>query len=186
MKAIKITPSRPRIRANGSKKSAHKDKIVEELTRRFAISHKMSPAGMADATALPKTKAVLSNKERTITLPTCGGRYGGSSRVNADGMPRKSVADRSLETAKVANILKMISNVSNTAEVNPKPRPCPDTKNIEIIVISKGNLPLQGTKEFVNIAIICSRGESMIRQPTTPAALHPNPMHIVSACLPQL
>ena len=29
------------------------------------------------------------------------------------------------------------------------------------------------------------RGESMIRQPTTPAALQPKPMHMVRACLPQ-
>ena len=28
-------------------------------------------------------------------------------------------------------------------------------------------------------------GESMIRQPTTPAALQPKPMHMVRACLPQ-
>ena len=30
-----------------------------------------------------------------------------------------------------------------------------------------------------------SRGESMMRQPTTPAALQPKPMDMVSACLPQ-
>lgn len=29
------------------------------------------------------------------------------------------------------------------------------------------------------------RGESVIRQPTTPAALQPKPMHMVRACLPQ-
>jgi hypothetical protein len=41
-----------------------------------------------------------------------------------------------------------------------------------------GNLPLQGTKLFVIIAIKRSLGESMIRQPTIPAALHPKPMHM--------
>ena len=51
-------------------------------------------------------------------------------------------------------------------------------------VISKGNLPLQGTKAFVSIAISFSLGESIILHPTTPAALQPNPMHIVSACFP--
>lgn len=41
-----------------------------------------------------------------------------------------------------------------------------------------GNLPLQGTKLLVIIAIKRSLGESMIRQPTMPAALHPKPMHM--------
>lgn len=37
---------------------------------------------------------------------------------------------------------------------------------------------LQGTKLFVKIAIILSRGEFIILHPTTPAALQPNPMHM--------
>ena len=53
-----------------------------------------------------------------------------------------------------------------------------------IIAIRVGNLPLQGTKLFVNIAINRSRGESIILQPITPQALHPNPMHMVKDCLP--
>ena len=40
------------------------------------------------------------------------------------------------------------------------------------------NRPLQGTNELVRTASSRSRGESMMRQPTTPAALHPNPMHM--------
>ena len=43
---------------------------------------------------------------------------------------------------------------------------------------------MQGTKAFVKIPINRSLGESIILHPTTPAALHPNPIHIVSACLP--
>ena len=57
-------------------------------------------------------------------------------------------------------------------------------KNIVIIEINIGNLPLQGTKLFVRIANNLSLGESIIRQPTTPQALHPNPIHIVSDCFP--
>ena len=45
---------------------------------------------------------------------------------------------------------------------------------------------LQGTKLFVKIDNNFSRGESIILQPITPAALHPNPMHIVNACFPEL
>ena len=56
---------------------------------------------------------------------------------------------------------------------------------IEINVIIVGNLPLHGTKLFVTIASNLSRGESIILHPTTPAALHPKPMQIVSDCLPQ-
>ncbi len=43
-----------------------------------------------------------------------------------------------------------------------------------------GNLPLQGTKLLVIMAIRRSLGESMIRQPTMPAALHPKPMHMTA------
>ena len=53
-------------------------------------------------------------------------------------------------------------------------------------VSSVGNRPLHGTSAFVSIPMRRSRSESMIRQPLTPAALQPKPMHIVSACLPQL
>ena len=41
-----------------------------------------------------------------------------------------------------------------------------------------GNLPLQGIKLLVRMAISRSRGESIIRQPVTPAALQPKPMHM--------
>ena len=55
---------------------------------------------------------------------------------------------------------------------------------MEISVIIVGNRPLHGTKLFVSIASNLSRGESIILHPTTPAALQPNPMHIVRACFP--
>ena len=38
---------------------------------------------------------------------------------------------------------------------------------------------------MVNIAINLSLGELIILHPITPAALHPNPIHMVRACLPQ-
>ena len=58
------------------------------------------------------------------------------------------------------------------------------TKNIVIIAIKVGKRPLHGTKLFVSMARRRSLGESIIRQPTTPAALHPNPIAIQSACFP--
>ncbi|MDQ0286824.1 site-specific DNA recombinase [Desulfofundulus luciae] len=41
-----------------------------------------------------------------------------------------------------------------------------------------------GTNTLVRMAINLSRGDSIIRQAITPAALQPNPMLMVSACLP--
>ena len=43
---------------------------------------------------------------------------------------------------------------------------------------------MQGTKLLVKIAISLSRGELIILHPTTPAALQPNPMHMVIICFP--
>ena len=59
------------------------------------------------------------------------------------------------------------------------------TRKAIVIAIIAGKRPLQGTRLFVIIPSIRSRFESIIRQPTTPAALQPKPIHIVSACLPQ-
>ena len=59
-----------------------------------------------------------------------------------------------------------------------------ELKKIVDIAIKVGNLPLHGTKLLVSIAISLSLGESIILQPITPQALHPNPIHIVRHCLP--
>lgn len=95
------------------------------------------------------------------------------------------VLERILETKKVMQTpsrMKPVSRIADPADwANPPDTP---TKNIDKMAISVGKRPLQGTKLFVIIAISRSRGESMIRQPTIPAALHPNPMHIVRLCLP--
>lgn len=57
-------------------------------------------------------------------------------------------------------------------------------KNIVISEISIGNLPLQGIKLFVTVAISLSLGDSIMRQPVTPQALQPIPIAIVRPCLP--
>ena len=56
--------------------------------------------------------------------------------------------------------------------------------NIVAINMRVGHLPLQGTKLFVSMAINRSRGELMLLQEIMPAALQPNPIHIVMACFP--
>ena len=61
----------------------------------------------------------------------------------------------------------------------------PVRKNSVIKVNRVGKRPLHGTRELVRMAISRSLGESMIRHPITPAALHPNPMAMVRHCFPQ-
>ena len=58
-------------------------------------------------------------------------------------------------------------------------------KNSVIRVTRAGRRPLQGTKLLVRMAMSRSLGESMIRQPVTPAALQPKPIAMVRACFPQ-
>ena len=50
--------------------------------------------------------------------------------------------------------------------------------------ICVGHRPLQSEKLLVRMAMSRSRSESMMRVATTPAALQPKPMLMVSACLP--
>src|SRR5699024_10911716 len=57
--------------------------------------------------------------------------------------------------------------------------------NMAAMEISIGNLPLQGIKALVNIAIILSLGELIILHPMIPAALHPSHIHMIRAWLPK-
>ena len=184
IKAIKITPSIPIICAKGSKKSAQYLKRLTSPIWRFARTQIIRPAGAATATALFKTNKVLSKIDLTTTSVTLGIRYGGSSSVNDDGIPFKRVLESSFVTAKVATIPKRIISVKSKAESKDEYM-LDVTKNIVSTDIKIGNLPLHGTKLFVRIANSLSLGESIILQPTTPAALQPNPIHIVNDCLPQ-
>ena len=87
--------------------------------------------------------------------------------------------------AKVAKTDRTMSAVSRAAPANESNGAgSVPTINSEISDISVGNRPLHGTNPFVTAAMRRSRGESIIRHPVTPAALQPNPMHIVNACFP--
>lgn len=79
----------------------------------------------------------------------------------------------------------MITQMTDIVEIIElvKPEVLPAIK-IVAIAIKNGNLPLHGTKLLVRIAINLSLGESIILHPTHPAALQPNPMHMVIICLP--
>ena len=100
--------------------------------------------------------------------------------MKEEGSPRKSVTESSFVAAKVMRTLKRIRAVRRSAEVaeerNP---PVVPTKKTVRMAMRAGNRPLQGTKLLVRMARSLSLGESMMRHPTTPAALHPRPMHMV-------
>ena len=150
-------------------------------------SHITIPAGAAIEIALPSTNKVLSNKERINILPICGVLYGGNSNVKDEGSPFNIVLDSIFETNNVNKIPNKTTSITTTAATNPENIPAIEPEiNIVATVIKNGNLPLQGTKQFVSIAINFSLGEFIILVPTTAAALQPNPIHIVSACLPEV
>ena len=102
--------------------------------------------------------------------------------MKCEDSERKSVLLRKKDTANVKSTDRIIEAASISAEVMP---PLP-AKNSVMTAMSRGNLPLQGTKQLVRIAISLSLLPGMMRQPVTPTALQPSPMHIVSACFPQL
>lgn len=126
------------------------------------------------------TNRVLSNIDLTITFPICGFLYGGSSNINDVGTPFNIVFESIFDIKSVNTIPNII--ISKTDIVAAMDEKAPVKKlpiKIIAIVIKNGNLPLHGMKLFVSIDINFSLGESIILQPTTPAALQPSPMHMV-------
>ena len=106
--------------------------------------------------------------------------------MKPEGCPRSIVAERNFEAAKVIPTPRSTAAVTIAADSADSPNPpAVPTKNTEARVRMNGNFPLQGTNAFVSIAMSRSRLLSIIRQPTIPAALHPNPIAMVSACFPQ-
>ena len=180
--ASSSTPSMPISRPSGSSAFAHHASRLAPPMCTFASVHRIIPAGAATAAARPSTNSVRSSTERTITCPTCGARYGGSSSAKADGLPRSTVTLSSHVAPNVSPTLSTSAAVSSSALTSELPPAA--AKNMVMSAMSAGNRPLHGMRLLVSTASSRSRSESMMRQPTTPAALQPRPMHIVSACLP--
>ena len=114
-----------------------------------------------------------------------GLRYGGISNAKDDGTPLSIVKDSSLVIPKVMripNTIKAVSRIAANTELNVFS--AVPIKNIVSMAMRVGKRPLHGTKLLVSMASKRSRGESIIRAPTMPAALHPHPIDMVSACLP--
>ncbi len=138
------------------------------------------PAGSATAIALPNIKMVLSKIDLTNTFKNCGFLYGGNSNTKEDGIPFNIVFDKILDITNVMTIPRIITNMTAIVDTIDDPiPPIVPAINIVAIVIKNGNLPLHGTKLFVNMAINLSLGESIILQPVTPQLLQPNPIHMV-------
>ena len=136
---------------------------------------------------LSKTKIVLSKILRIITLIIWGLRYGGSSRMKELGVSGRRNLDKILETIKVIMIPRIIINIKKKAFNKDEVKVLVSgIKNMEIRAIRRGKRPLQGIKALVIMAIKRSFLVSMIRQPVTPTALQPKPIHIVKACFPQV
>ena len=93
--------------------------------------------------------------------------------------------ESSHDVANVSTTPNTATPITASAEI--RPAQCAGTAPPTKIVATRicvGQRPLQIAKLFVMIAISRSRGLSMMRAATTPAALQPQPLAIVSACLP--
>lgn len=142
MNAIRITPSRPKKRANGSRNAVPWASSVSPPTFTFASIQIISPAGAAMTTARLNTNSVLSNMERTMTLPICGLRKGGSSSVKAEGSPFNMVLESSQEERNVIITPSAMMAVSSSAATMPSPgRAAVPTKNMVRMAMRVGNAP---------------------------------------------
>ena len=103
--------------------------------------------------------------------------------MNGDGSPFKKVFERSFDIINVVIIPSRIMDVKNSELINGFA--LLKIKNMVIMDINIGNLPLQGIKLLVKIAISLSLLESIILAPITPTALQPKFIIMVRACLPQ-
>ena len=94
-------------------------------------------------------------------------------------MPRRIVFDNRREMDSVTRKLNRISETSKNGAIQAWLA----AKNIVSSAIKIGRRPLQGVKLLVKIAISRSRGDSIMRQPMTPAALQPKAMHVAHIIL---
>jgi hypothetical protein len=99
--------------------------------------------------------------------------------------PRSTVADSSQDEKNIAPTPSSVTPTTALAEARPASG-AGTTAPTKIVAsrIWVGQRPLQSEKLLVMMATRRSRGLSITRVATTPAALQPNPMHMVSACLP--
>ena len=178
--AAKITPLMPQNAPTGSKAAATWARTEAPPTSQCSSTQMTIPAGAATEMARAVIFAVRSSSDRRRIRPTLGFRKGGISSTIWDDCFRTAVLLRTAEARSVIQTLNRTKAVRIPAAKKPFWE-----KNRLMSTIIAGNLPLQGTKALVRMAMSRSRGEAIIRHPVTPAALQPKPMAMVSTCLPQ-
>ena len=184
MKDVRIVPSRPSTLPRGSRKSVMYLKRLSPPTLRLAIIHITAPAGKATTTARVKTDNTLVFIERIIVLNICGFLYLGNSKINEEDF--SAVTDEIIFEVNSVIAVAIISSsrIINAVKMCVKLPSTDAAKKMVLRVISVGMRPLQGMKLFVSIAMLRSLLDDIIRHPTTPQALQPNPISIVRACFP--
>ena len=99
--------------------------------------------------------------------------------------PRSTVRESSHEAASIVAMPSTAMPTTAAAETSPaRWAGARAPMKMDATRICVGQRPLHSEKLLVMMAMSRSRGLSMMRVDTTPAALHPKPMHIVRACLP--
>ena len=171
--ANRITPFIPSESPTGSSSAASFC-----ASRVLARIQSATPAGAATVSARPAINMVRSSSERARICPIRGRRKGGIS------IKKALVSCRSTVLLRIPDVAITPRTPSATEPATINAAPARGKKRLPNR-ISVGNRPLQGTMALVRMANSRSRGESIIRQPVTPTALHPNPIHRVNACLPQ-
>ena len=170
---------------SGSRKVAVRVARLTPPGEMLASSQITAPAGAAVTMARHRTNRVRSISDVYRMRATAGRRYGGSSSVNAEASPRRTVRDNTHDTTSV-NITptSTIATTEPAATSDATAGEKDAATNTVASMINVGKRPLQGTKLLVRMATSRSRGESITRVAITPAALQPKPIAIDSACLP--
>ncbi len=91
-----------------------------------------------------------------------------------DFSPPRMVFERIREIRKVIRTEKMRTPKRTAPDKNAEP----PAINAPITAMRPPNLPLQGMKVLVRMAMSFSRFEAMIAEPVTPTQLQPSPMHM--------
>ena len=181
-KPVKITPLIPNSRPTpSSAPEIHSNKLFP-FTCHAPSAHKSSPVGAATITAWESTCSVFPKTASFRIFFSCGRRYADISNTNGIPVSLFNLLLSREDTRNVppAPIQTAAVNTSASRRLFSRPsRTAPIARSI-------GNRPLHGIIAFVQTAVSFSARVGMILHPVTPTALHPRPIHIVSAWRPEV
>ncbi len=160
---------------SGSRKSAIITlRSIELPTFMFCKHPYYKPCRSGNCNRTKQNKKLFPLLSAILFLKTAVFLYGGSSRTKGGCITLQDSFVKANEDSIVAAIDETIK-LSNT-KADSK---LFFVKNIAVIAINKGNLPLHGERLLVIMAIFRSLGLSMILAPVTPTALQPYPIQVV-------